>query len=352
MIATLFNTQGLNTQRLPWIDYAKGLAIVLVVYRHVANGIDRAGITMPQWVDMVQQSVYNFRMPLFFILAGMFVCRSLQKRSIREFLKYKLHSIMYPYFLWGCFQVGIQVFFSQYANSDRGLQDFLYLLYLPREIDQFWFLYTLFNVTVLFALFQFYAQPKPWMQLLLATGFYWISTMDGLQNYSLIQDTLNFYLYFALGNFVADGLLNKNNYSIFSSKRLLLVLSPLFLLSQWYWIQHPDLRMAQPFVFAGIAVLGSAFLFNLSFLFQKHKVLQVLRIIGNHSLYIYIMHVIVMAATRIVLMKFLGISQWQVLLGVGVLFGIFLPVIMYNLSNQLGCWFLYRPDKPKTLQRA
>ena len=36
-LAKAFNTSLLQKSRLPWVDYLKGIAILLVVYRHVVT---------------------------------------------------------------------------------------------------------------------------------------------------------------------------------------------------------------------------------------------------------------------------------------------------------------------------
>ena len=42
-----FNTGVLQKSRLAWVDYLRGIAIVLVVYRHVLLGIQNSGLLLP-----------------------------------------------------------------------------------------------------------------------------------------------------------------------------------------------------------------------------------------------------------------------------------------------------------------
>jgi fucose 4-O-acetylase-like acetyltransferase len=52
--------------RINWVDYAKAIGILLVVYGHVARGIKNSGIKIPTDLYEVADSViYSFHMPLF-----------------------------------------------------------------------------------------------------------------------------------------------------------------------------------------------------------------------------------------------------------------------------------------------
>ena len=69
-------------QRNQWVDYAKAIGIILVVYGHVARGLIAAGLPMNQtWYTLVDSIIYSFHMPLFFFLSGLFFYDSLTKRG-------------------------------------------------------------------------------------------------------------------------------------------------------------------------------------------------------------------------------------------------------------------------------
>src|ERR1700730_9130577 len=93
--------------RLTWIDYAKGIAIILVLYRHVFEGIKASGIAIEKYISLEHANImfFSFRMPLFFIVSGIFVASSLHKRGLKDFIATKMKTILYPYFLWGALQI-------------------------------------------------------------------------------------------------------------------------------------------------------------------------------------------------------------------------------------------------------
>src|SRR5437868_12279972 len=104
-----FNTPILRKKRLEWVDYLRGIAIVLVVYRHALLGIERSSIEVPQFLKDANMIFYSFRMPLFFILSGLFISRSLAKRPLNQLIGIKFEKLLYPYLVWTFLQVSLQI---------------------------------------------------------------------------------------------------------------------------------------------------------------------------------------------------------------------------------------------------
>lgn len=68
----------IKKDRLDWIDLSKGLGIILVVYGHVARGVNSAGLDFDLF-NQIDDVIYAFHMPLFFILSGYFFVKSSKK---------------------------------------------------------------------------------------------------------------------------------------------------------------------------------------------------------------------------------------------------------------------------------
>ncbi|HVX24697.1 MAG TPA: acyltransferase family protein, partial [Parafilimonas sp.] len=66
-ISKAFNLPALEKSRLHWVDYLKGIAILLVVYRHSLLGIQSSGIYAPAYLENANLVFFSFRMPLFFM---------------------------------------------------------------------------------------------------------------------------------------------------------------------------------------------------------------------------------------------------------------------------------------------
>src|SRR6476660_7994939 len=104
---------------MAWVDYLRGIAILLVVYRHVLIGLERSKVTIPTALVTANIIFYSFRMPLFFILSGIFIESSIAKRSFESLIKIKIEKLLYPYIIWTFIQVTLQISFSQFTNSVR-----------------------------------------------------------------------------------------------------------------------------------------------------------------------------------------------------------------------------------------
>ncbi len=344
--------------RLTWIDYARGITIILVVYRHAFEGLKESGLPVNNYMylEYINIFFFSFRMPLFFIVSGVFVAASLNKRGVKKFIETKIRSILYPYFLWACLQLGLQMIFSKYTNGQPTAQTFLYLFYLPREIAQFWYLYALFNVSVLFALVKVSMRLNYLQQIGLGIGLYYISTVTYQQNISIgfLGDICHYYIFFAMGDAISNFIQNRGNFKYFESWKLSLLLLLPFTLLQVYFLtenlnyagnKYMFVEYFQPIVYIIIALTGCAFIINLCFVLQKKNVLKWLPQLGRHSLYIYVAHVIVFASVRIFLRKVFGINDVLILLGAGILAGVIVPVLMYKLAVALNMRWLFTLEK-------
>ncbi|PUZ20304.1 Fucose 4-O-acetylase [Chitinophaga costaii] len=353
----------LQSNRLPWIDYARGIAILLVLYRHIYEGITRAGIGNGQYAYLEDANIifYSFRMPLFFILSGAFVRKSLQKRSTGELIKNKFNILLYPYLVWCVIQITLQIILSKYVNANRSLVDYGYIFLYPRRLDQFWYLYALFNVSVLYILTSQKLKLRVWQQLVIGFAMYMLSSYVSIHNIDLgfVHDILRFYGFFALGDLIGGKLLDKSMYKYYSSWWTFLALLPVFAVSQYYFL-HKNIQMGgtmfveeyQPLLFLVISLAGCAFMANIAFLLQRYAVVRILRIVGFHSLYIYVSHVLVASACRIVLVKVLGIQSVPLLLVICLIFAAVIPILLYRTAMYFGAWWLYSLERPRKQKQS
>ena len=347
-----------NLKRYKWMDYARGIAIILVVYRHSFEGIKRAGFSIENYKYLEYANVffYSFRMPLFFIVSGAFVASSLAKRGLGKFIINKCKVILYPYFLWGAIQITLQIFFSRYASAQKGITNYLDLLYLPREVEQFWYLYALFNVSVIYAIIKTMLRFKTEYQLVLGIVLFGVSAYNAQHNIDLsfVNDICHYYIFFSIGDMVASYIRDEKNVSFFSSWKLFFVLLPLFIASQIYFLlvnlSHHSIKYVfveyyQPLAYILIALIGCTFIMNISFLLQKNDSAVWLRRVGFYSLYIYVCHVIITSFTRTVLSKVFHISIVPVMLVFCIALGIVVPILLYWLAKRLNMEWMFSLEK-------
>jgi len=322
-----------------WINVAKGIAIILVVYRHNLVGLERSGFEIPQIFRTANEIVYSFRMPLFFMISGLFIAKSIVKRQGWSFVTYKFNSIYYPYLIWGVIQIGLQVLLSEYTNSDRSLVDFTYLLISPRQVDQLWYLFALFNCSILFYFFHSVLKIKAVVHLVISILMFAFSTF--LNDINLIHDLFYYYIFLTLGHHFKNLILDES-YSKRQLFYMFLGITPIFWLSQWYWLNHPDLNL---FLFGIIAVLGTIYVFVFSRLVENQHWLNFIKVAGRHSLQIYLMHVLVISSFRIIVTKFLGLEFPIVILFVGWVIGNLIPIVFYELTKHTFFIYLFQPKR-------
>lgn len=87
-----------DTERVAWVDYAKGFCIVMVVMMHSTLGVEEAaGAT--SWMGALVAFAKPFRMPDFFLISGLFLARVID-RDWQDYLDRKVAHFAYFYVLW------------------------------------------------------------------------------------------------------------------------------------------------------------------------------------------------------------------------------------------------------------
>lgn len=136
----------MNNKRNQNIDFIKGITIFLVVYGHtiqycIPNGKDF-------FINKVFITIYSFHMPLFMIISGYLFYYATRKRNIKEIIKRRFKQLIIPaiawYTIYSIINLGIQVFYNKLSFIIAILK---YIKGIPY---QFWFLFTLFYLTIIF----------------------------------------------------------------------------------------------------------------------------------------------------------------------------------------------------------
>ena len=365
-----FNSQRtLGQSRYAWIDYAKGICIILVTFRHVQEGLHPAGAEYAYpGLKFADVFFFSFRMPLFFIVSGIFLGGALRKKSLSDYIGGRFKTLIWPMLVWGIIQITLQLVFSKYVNVDRQPVDYLYLLIKPRQIEQFWYLHTLFLTGSLYAIMKVKAKFTMLHQVLLGillysiTGifrYYKINEYFGITEHIFLLDVFFYYIFFTVGDLFGKAILDEKNYKYFSSTKTFLLFTPVFFILEYYfttininakWDYYVQNQMPALFIFVGL--IGGAFLIHCSFLLQKLDKLKFIRVVGYHSLYIYVIHLAVTAATRIVFRSVFHYDNFFVLLIVSTILGIGVPIIFFNVTDRMGMWWLFTLKNPHEGQKV
>jgi fucose 4-O-acetylase-like acetyltransferase len=304
-----------------WVENAKAIGIVLVVYGHVTRGAWAAGLIRdtPRF-ELVDSLIYCFHMPLFFFLSGLFFYSSLRKRGPAGLIVNKLDTLFYTYVVWSLLQGSIEATFSRWTNVPVSFTQVLEFLWEPKA--QLWFLYALFLIFAVAALL--YARtPHRWFGWIsVAAMFGFIFRDHDLGNHQLVY-LLTFFCFFALG-------VQFNEWQRFVFERRWQWLIPtlvLFAVSEY--IFHFTLGLTYRSIGLPsllIALVSIAFVITLSMCLTDRQS-RLLALIGSSSLIIYLLHILLASGSRVLLTKVFGINDIYTIVTVGCACGVILPLL-------------------------
>src|SRR3981189_3177422 len=126
--------------RVDWVDYAKGICIVMVVMMHSVLGVE---LTAGEkgFMHLLVTFAKPFRMPDFFLISGLFLSVVID-RDWRTYLDRKVVHFAYFYVLWVTIQFGFKAP-SFAAETSWAHAGFLYLESFIEPFGTLWFIYLL-----------------------------------------------------------------------------------------------------------------------------------------------------------------------------------------------------------------
>jgi fucose 4-O-acetylase-like acetyltransferase len=357
----IFNTKSiLKEKRWAWIDTDKGISIILVGFGHCLFVMQNHGLALNSYplINYINVFLYGFRMPLFFIISGIFISGGLQRKGLNGYVTYRTDTVLYPLLVWGFIEVSFQLLAGRFTGNTVSRMNYVNLLIDARKTGHFWYLNSLFFIGVIYAFFKAYLKFKPWHQLLLGGLLYAISSYIHINdlNAGSLTDICEFYLFFAIGDFLSNLVLNERNFNRFASFKIFVPLLVVFFILQHRFAEYNMHGGAEginyvehkmPVFFLIEVLVGCTISMNFSFLLQKYNALRFLRVIGFHSLYIYCMQIIVMTVARLVMVNLFKITYVPVLIACIWSAGVFIPIIVYNFCMEHSMWWLFTYKRPK-----
>jgi len=361
-----FNTRSiLREKRWVWIDTDKGISIILVGFGHCLMILQNHGLALSAYPAITYLSVflYGFRMPLFFIVSGIFITGGIKKKGLKGYVSYRSDIILYPLLIWGFIEITFSLLSSRFTNNGASSMSYLNLLIDARKTGHFWYLNALFFISVLFAFLKTWLKTKPFHQLVFGLILYAFSSYIHLNdlNAGSLTDICEYYVFFAIGDMISNTVLNPEQVKRFSSFKIFFPLLAIFLVLQYRFAAYnlhggPDginyVEHKMPLFFLLEALVGCAISVSFSFLLQKYNALRFLRVIGFHSLYIYCMQIIVMTMMRVVLVNILKFTNVPLLVALIWSGGIILPIFFYNFCMHFKMWWLFTFKRPKEHKEA
>ncbi len=152
-------------------DRLKGYACFLVLFGHVIMGIRLAGVSVPSFFYGMELFIWSFHVSLFLFLSGsVYKMTGEWKSKItkRAFIRHKLITLGVPYVLFSAVYIVINSV-APGVNTEFSPADILMIWKEP--VAQYWFLYALFFLFVIWTIFSAWLKNWQITALILVLGY-------------------------------------------------------------------------------------------------------------------------------------------------------------------------------------
>jgi uncharacterized membrane protein YcfT len=330
--------------RIDWVDYAKGICIVMVVMMHSVLGVElAAGRT--GFMHLLVAFAKPFRMPDFFLISGLFLSIVID-RDWRTFLDRRVVHFAYFYVLWLTIQFGFKApsFAAETSWSHVG---FLYLESFIEPFGTLWFIYLL---PVFFVVTKATRGMPPlaiWGVAALLESAH-IAT-----GWTVIDEFCARFVYFYSGYLFAQYVFALSDRA---RARPALALAGLAL---WALIDGGLVYAGcseWPLISLMLGLSGACAIVTLGTLLARAHWLNFLRFCGEHSIVIYLAFFLPMAATRTLLLRASVIHDIGTISLIVTVVGVVGALAIWRIALMAGANFLFErptafwiaPKKPQT----
>jgi len=306
-----------QTDRVDWVDYAKGFCIVMVVMMHSTLGVELAA-GREGWMHHAVEFARPFRMPDFFLISGLFLARVID-RDWRDYLDKKVVHFAYFYVLWVTIQFAFKAPMFAAQEGWRGVG----LDYLEAFIEPFGTLWFIYLLPIFFVVIKL-TRGLPWQAIWLVGAALEMSHID--TGWTVIDEFAHRFIYIYTGYLFAShvftltaGVQRKPGQAAFGLALWAVINGALVLTG------YADRAL----VSLGLGLAGACAVVAVAALMAKSDVFRPLRYCGRNSIVIYLAFFLPMATTRAVLLK------------TGIITDLGVISVVVTLAGVIGalCWF-------------
>jgi uncharacterized membrane protein YcfT len=277
--------------RVDWVDYAKGICIIMVVMMHSVLGVELAA-GQTGFMHVLVAFAKPFRMPDFFLISGLFLPLVID-RDWRTYLDRKVLHFAYFYVLWVTIQFGFKApaFASETSWSHAG---YLYLESFIEPFGTLWFIYLLPVFFVMIKLSR--GLPAPLIWIIAAA----LEAAHIVTGWTVIDEFCARFVYIYSGYLFAD--------AVFALADRARARPALALVGLAIWVAIDGCLVYAglsewPVISLALGLAGACAIITMGTLLARAQVPSGLRFCGEHSIVIYLAFFLPMAATRTLLLK-------------------------------------------------
>jgi uncharacterized membrane protein YcfT len=278
--------------RLDWVDYAKGICIVMVVMMHSVLGTELAA-GQTGFMHLLVAFAKPFRMPDFFLISGLFL-RLVIDRDWRSYLDRKVLHFAYFYLLWVTIQFGFKApsFAAEHGWNHAGA------LYLESFIEPFGTLWFIYLLPIFFVVAKATRNMPALAIWVIAAA---LETADVATGWTVIDEFCARFVYFYSGYLFAA------RFFALSDRARARPRLALAGLAAWALVNAAIVHGGTsewPLVSLALGFCGACAIVVTGTLLARMHGPEFLRYCGEHSIVIYLAFFLPMATTRTLLLKF------------------------------------------------
>jgi fucose 4-O-acetylase-like acetyltransferase len=321
--------------RVRSVDVVKGVAIILVVFGHVMQGMAHRSLLTGSGYSITENFIYSFHMPAFFFVAGLFLEHSISRRGKWGFITEKFCTVLYPYLLWEIVALALSPLTQKFVSTPPVSVK----TYLARVLigDNSWFLFTLFFVLVLALL----ARRIPLtLRFVLAAllSVFWIPV-----GHHGIDGIFTEYVFVVAGQIVGQKIATIERIRLWLAILAMLVLfcGMLAIVLKAGVVEVPRL------LFIPMGLAGTAGLFFLARSLQNTPVSGWMAWFGEASIAIFLLHPFFQGFSRLAVTRGLHTTKAFPQVFIQVTIATLLPAVLYHFRKKLHIGLLFRlPSHP------
>jgi uncharacterized membrane protein YcfT len=334
--------------RIDWVDYAKGICIVMVVMMHSVLGVEAAA-GQTGFMHVLVAFAKPFRMPDFFLISGLFLSVVIN-RDWRTFLDRKVAHFAYFYLLWVTIQFGFKApsFAAEAGWAHVGL------MYLESFIEPFGTLWFIYLLPVFFVVTKAAQKIPPLAVWGIAALLEMAHVATG---WTVIDEFCARFVYFYSGYLFA-----RYVFALADRARAYPALA-LGGLGLWALVNGGLVASGfseWPVVSLILGLAGASAIVTMGTLLARAHWLTFLRYCGEHSIVIYLAFFLPMATTRTLLLRTGVIPDIGTVSLIVTLVGVVGALALWRIALRLGANFLFErpaafwiaPKKPQASLQA
>lgn len=341
-------SNNVKYKRYLWVDNLKLFACLLVVVGHLYMSIMAGG-----WISEDNilycwpiQTVYTFHVPLFFVCSGfLYQATAPNNWSVKKHvgnIKKKAVALGVPYITFSSFTLLLKNVFS--AEVNNAATPFLKTI-LVEPIAPYWYLYTLFLLFCLIPPAVGKRKKNMLVEMVVLACFVKIVYVGWLADKTLpdlVAKVMTSALWFCMGMMITEFPFKKSK-----TASAIAAGSIIFACVFSYVVYGtPNENRLIQFCFASVFVIA------ITYFFQSKAEYNANGVVSHSVKYfmpVYVLHTIVAAGVRTVLLK-IGMSSGFLHFLIGCSVSIFIPVVIYKIAEKRW-WLLFWFEPIKAIKQ-